>query len=280
MPRINHEDSRPASGRTGAVPPGRAPNLIRWGAVIAGAIVSLAFMVLMTALWFALAYDSNVSIVHDNLNWWVGGTAIAAMFLGGLLAGMLSGVRGAAVGFINGTTVWAIFLIAALVLAVPSGLRLDNVTNTSTAAASLKTQLPGSGLWVTFWALLIGVGAAGLGGILGGAMRRTVKYPVADVQGTYATQDAPPTEDDYAGYPAAPPAPPVGGRNRLGGDEAGLRRTQVIRRDGDDDQELETIVDRPPRSGQVGATPAAEDTQVMDGLMDRDAAAEGRRDGI
>jgi hypothetical protein len=81
--------------------------------VFAGVVVGLALLALLTTLWFALAFNSDVESVRVNLEWYVGITAIASLFIGGLLAGWLSGVRGAGSGLFNGITMWGLILIVA-----------------------------------------------------------------------------------------------------------------------------------------------------------------------
>lgn len=47
-----------------------------------------------------------------NLAWFLGGTAVTALFLAGLLSGFLSGVRGAASGLTSGLTAWGLLFVA------------------------------------------------------------------------------------------------------------------------------------------------------------------------
>jgi len=109
----HHSSSVPATGSP-------SPQRIRWGAVFAGVVVGLALFALLTTLWFALAFDSDVETVRVNLEWYVGITAIASLFIGGLLAGWLSGVRGAGSGLFNGITMWGLILIVALAVGIPA----------------------------------------------------------------------------------------------------------------------------------------------------------------
>ena len=77
----------------------RPAPLLKWGAVFGGLILGLGLLVVLSALWFALAYGSGMDTIRDNLDWFIGGSAIAALFLGALLTGYLSGVRGAGTVF-------------------------------------------------------------------------------------------------------------------------------------------------------------------------------------
>lgn len=177
-----------------------APNLVRWGAVFAGTIISLGFFSLLSALWLAIAYgDADAGgWVSGNLEWFLGGTAVAALFLAGLLSGFLSGVRGAGSGLMNGLTAWGLLFVASVLTVVPGltaitsglGAGLTGGTNALGQAGGVTAE---SAVWTTFWSLLIGAAVAALGGVVGGAMKRDAKVADTDVRG----------EDDDA-YPAAP----------------------------------------------------------------------------
>ncbi|HZD70224.1 MAG TPA: TIGR04086 family membrane protein [Actinomycetes bacterium] len=149
--------------------PWPAPTLIRWGAVFGGGVIGAGFMALLSALWLAIAYQSDVTYFAQTLSWWIGGTAIAALFVAGLLAGWLAGVRGPAAGWLDGLTVWGLTVIAVLSVSVPGALRLFNVT----------VRLTGATLWAGFWSLLIGGVAATIGGVLGGVLPRRTASAMA-----------------------------------------------------------------------------------------------------
>lgn len=172
-----------------------APNLIRWGAVFAGTVISLGVFAMMSALWLAIAYsDTDASgWVSGNLPWFLGATAVGALLLAGVLAGYLSGVRGAGAGLMNGLTAWGLLFVASVLTVVPgltaittnlgAGLR----GGTNTIAGSLGQSGGGvtaeGAVWTTFWSLLIGAAVAALGGVLGGAVKREVKIADTDVRG-------------------------------------------------------------------------------------------------
>ena len=80
------------------VTPAQGPQLVRWGSVFSGTIISIAMFTLLTALWLALSFSSHDSVVYTNLSWWIGGTAIFCMFLAGLIAGVSSGAPAPAPG--------------------------------------------------------------------------------------------------------------------------------------------------------------------------------------
>ena len=149
-----------------------SPQRVRWGAVFAGVVLGLALLALLTTLWFALAYNSGVDSIRDNLEWFVGGTAVAALFVGGLLAGWLSGVRGPGSGFFNGITMWGLILIVAVAVGLPAifnVLNLGRVTSITDEGGLLGTGVDET-LWASFWTILGGFLASGLGGLIGGSV--------------------------------------------------------------------------------------------------------------
>jgi hypothetical protein len=149
-----------------------SPQRVRWGAVFAGVVLGLALLALLTTLWFALAYNSGVDTVRDNLEWFIGATAVGALFIGGLLAGWLSGVRGAGSGFFNGITMWGLILIVAVAVGLPAIfniLNLGRVTSITDEGGLIGTGVDET-LWATFFTILGGFLASGLGGLIGGAV--------------------------------------------------------------------------------------------------------------
>jgi hypothetical protein len=149
------------------------PALIRWSAIFGGAVLGLAFLTLLTALWLALAYASGVDVIRTNLEWYVGGSAVGSLFLAGILTGYVSGVRGAGTGMLNGWALWGLLLIVTVSVGVPSILNLFNLgrvaTEAATGVAALGTD---TALWASFWTLSGGFVAAGLGGAIGGSLSR------------------------------------------------------------------------------------------------------------
>lgn len=146
--------------------------LVQWRAVFGGAVLGLAIMLLLTSFWLALGAGSDVQGIMGNMEWYVAGSAIFAMLLGGYLAGWLSGVRGISAGLVNGLTVWALVLITGLLVGTPAVigvLGLGEVTAVDGIAPGASQAA-----WATFWSLLIGAGAATIGGLLGGMTPRAV----------------------------------------------------------------------------------------------------------
>jgi hypothetical protein len=160
----------------------------------------LALAVVAGSLWVALAFSSHQSLFYNHLAWWLAGTAIGAIFLAALIAGVVSGTRGTVSGLANGLTTWGLIVIGALAAGIP-GLVAFGSTRPVTvngAQVMVTTVRP----WSTFWALLIGLGAAGLGGLMGGAwprrpeMERVVDVTDTAVAGPTTTEPVAATEAD------------------------------------------------------------------------------------
>jgi hypothetical protein len=140
--------------------------------VFAGVVLGMALLALLTTLWFALAFNSNVDTIRLNLEWYVGVTAVVALFIGGLLAGWLSGVRGAGAGLFNGITMWGLILIVALAIGIPAVFNVFNLGRVTAIAdgTTLSSSGVNTALWASFWTILGGFIASGLGGLIGGAI--------------------------------------------------------------------------------------------------------------
>jgi hypothetical protein len=173
-----------------------SPQRIRWGAVFGGGILGIASLVLLTALWFALAYGSGVEAIRENLEWFVGGSAIACLFIAGLLAGWLSGVHGAGSGFFNGVTIWALILLLTISIGVPAVLNVLNLGRVEALDTTGTLLDPGADtvLWATFLAIVGGLVASGLGGAIGGAVARPANAEL--VEGSMTTPLARPERPD------------------------------------------------------------------------------------
>jgi hypothetical protein len=172
------------STRTTTYGLGRGRTLIHWGSVFAGAVWALAITVLLSALWLALGYGSEIAGIRNDIEWFLAGSAMFALLVGGFIAGWTPGVRGWAPGLLNGMTVWGLMLTVSLLLGIPSvlggaaafgGNIIGSVTNagsgagSGTVAANLAAD---TALWAGFWTALIGLVLAALGGALGGASPR------------------------------------------------------------------------------------------------------------
>lgn len=158
--------------------PGAAPSLVSWGAVFAGVILGLSSLLLLSSFWAAIGYGANVSDVASNLAWFVAGSAVFAMLIGGFFAGWLSGIPAAKPGLFNGLAVWGLILIGSIVLGAPGALgavSIDPSFNVNPDAIGSAT------LWAPFLTLLVGAIAAGIGGLIGGKTTRPAAYYAAGV---------------------------------------------------------------------------------------------------
>jgi hypothetical protein len=157
------ETARPLSRhQTGA----RAQDLVRWGPIVAGVVVGLGVFALLDALWFAIAAGGGDGWVTGNLEWFVGGTGIAALLVAGFVAGLMSGARGGGAGTANGVTAWGLLVVLSTLGGIPGALRLSGALDLGLTVRQT--------LWTLFWSLLVGLASAALGGLLGGIVRRPV----------------------------------------------------------------------------------------------------------
>jgi len=163
-------------------------NRVQWGPIIAGSLISLGILVIMAVLGVAIgasAFKPGTDITDWNSKAGVYGTisALVAMFVGGWVAAKSSAVEGDFAGLMNGllagfTTIVALLLLAALgvdnILGFLGG-NLNNITNYAgqvTSGADPNQQAAAfdeikDGAWGTLIALLLGLGTAALGGVLG-----------------------------------------------------------------------------------------------------------------
>ena len=148
--------------------------MIRWSAVFAGTLLGLATLALLTSLWLALARASNVDMIQRNIEWFIGASAVGCLFLAGLLAGYLSGVRGVGTGFLHGATIWGLLLLVTLSVGIPAILNVFSVGQLTNDVQTNQATSPVvyGALWGTFWTILGGFLAAGIGGAIGGALTR------------------------------------------------------------------------------------------------------------
>ena len=163
-------------------------NRVQWGPIIAGSLISLGILVLMAVLGVAIG-SSAFEPGTDLTDWGTGAgiyggiSALVAMFVGGWVAAKSAAVGGSYAGLMNGllagmTTIVALIVMTAFgvdnILGFLGG-NLGNITNYAsevTGEAGATTQASAfdsieDGAWGTLIALLLGLGAAALGGILG-----------------------------------------------------------------------------------------------------------------
>lgn len=160
--------------------PVRPPDLVRWGSVVAGAVIGLAVFALLNALWLAVAAGVGGGWVAGHLAWFLGASAMGSLLLAGIVAGGLSGVRGAAAGMANGVTAWGLLFVLSLTAFIPGTVDLTSRIGSGVADRPVGSGFETAGgaftiesaLWTTFWSLLAGLVLAAIGGLLGSRLRR------------------------------------------------------------------------------------------------------------
>ena len=148
--------------------------VISWGAVFGGAVVGLALFALLSTLWLALAFESGTGVVRENLAWFLGGSALGCLFLGGIITGYLAGIRSAGSGILHGWSLWGLLMIVTIAIGIPSVLNIFGLDRVTTGLGTGNVGNVGNvdALWASFWTILGGFVAAGLGGAIGGAVDR------------------------------------------------------------------------------------------------------------
>jgi hypothetical protein len=169
--------------------PASGPQLVRWGSVFSGTIIAIGVFILLDALWLALSFANHDSVVYNNLSWWIAGTAIFCMFLAGLVAALTSGARGAAAGSLGALTTWGLVAIVVAAVAVPA-FSIGHVPNFVTVSHHVY-KINYLTYWTAFWTVLIGLGAALLGGLIGGSVPRPTDGPYLDLSRATARETAP-----------------------------------------------------------------------------------------
>jgi hypothetical protein len=164
----------------------------------------------LDALWLALSFGSHDSFVYSNLSWWIGGTAIFCMFVAGLIAGVTSGARGAGAGSMGGLTTWALIVLGAGVVALPT-FGIGHIPNTVTVSGHIYS-INYLTYWTTFCSLVVGLCASVLGGMIGGGAQRKVDNQYLDLRRTdTVTTDQPSRMVPVVPAPVVPAAQvPVG----------------------------------------------------------------------
>ena len=156
--------------------------LLRWSAIFGGLLLGLALLLVLSALWLALAYGSHVSSVADNVEWFIGASAVLSLFVAGILTGYLSGVRGAGTGMLHGFTLWALLIVATITVGIPSVLNVFGLRQIADQAIGGPVGTVQAGaLWASFWTIVGGFVAAGLGGMIGGLATRSARREMVAV---------------------------------------------------------------------------------------------------
>lgn len=176
-----------AGAAAAAVPVTR--DLVRWGPVWAGLLISIPIQLVLSALGFAIALSAlNPTAANytqrlaSTMTWWSAISFLIAMFIGGYIAGRMAAVSGVRNGLAQGTLVWALALLAGVIL---SALGAAGVLGTATNLQPLLARgvpLSGpeartlisstsTGMWWFFIGAVVAWIAAAVGGILGASAR-------------------------------------------------------------------------------------------------------------
>lgn len=150
----------------------RLSDIVRWGPVVAGALIGLAVFVLLDTLWLASAASGSGGWVRDNLTGLLVVSAAFALLLTGFVAGNCAGVSGAWAGLANGVTAWGLLLVLAATAVVPRLANPAAALGVGTGAAMPGGLAVVDALWALFWSLLVGLVVAAVGGLIGGSLRR------------------------------------------------------------------------------------------------------------
>ncbi len=170
----------------------------RWGPIWAGLVTALTTFLLLQLLAIGIGL---VGIGPDQGGF---GAIVAAIlgliafFLGGLVAGMTSAVRGAMPGLVNGFLVWAVGIVAILLLSSlglgqifgalgsvvgqvgvlqniqQGGVNAPNI-DPSQIASAVRT-----GAIAAFFGLLLAAVAAAIGGLIGGGPKEPIGHMARD----------------------------------------------------------------------------------------------------
>lgn len=177
-----------AAERAGEVPWTR--DLVRWGPIWAGLLLAIGIQLVLGLIGAAIALSAyNPSAanyaqrVGSFTGIWSAISALIALFVGGYVAGRMAAVLGLRNGIVQGSVVWALALVAGIVL---SGLgaagvlgAMSNVTGALTRGLNVSgpegRTLINSAISATWWtvvgAILAWVAAA-IGGVLGTSAHR------------------------------------------------------------------------------------------------------------
>src|SRR5262249_20323300 len=140
-----------------------------------GTLLGLATLALLSSLWLAPARASNVDMIARHIEGFIGGTAGGGLFLAGVLPGDPSGGPGAGPGVLPRATSSAVLALVTLSVGVPAILNVFSLGQLSRDVQTTTTttdQTVFNALWGTFWTILGGFVAAGIGGAIGGALTR------------------------------------------------------------------------------------------------------------
>ncbi len=165
-------------------------DLVRWGPIWAGLLLALGIQIVLGLVGAAIAlsaYDPNsadyASRVGSFTGIWSAISALVALFVGGYVAGRMAAVMGLRNGLVQGSVVWALALIASIVLSGLGAAGLLGAMNNVTGALARGLNVSGpegralvdsaiSATWWTVVGAILACIAAALVGVLGTAAHR------------------------------------------------------------------------------------------------------------
>ena len=160
------------------------PSYVRWGPVIAGSLFTISIMTLSAALGaLVTSYAGPGPAVASNIGWgrgiWIVVTAIIALGLGGYTCCALAGAHSRANALLHGCAVWALTLpllsvllaIGTWAVQVAAAGNAGGVNNAVMYDFGIGAGVGIGGAWALFLGILLGLGAAAIGGTMGFASR-------------------------------------------------------------------------------------------------------------
>jgi hypothetical protein len=151
------------------------PFRVSWGALFAGAAASVGMLILLYALGLALGMTTASAGIFTGA--WSLVAPIAALFIGGMVAGRSAGATSRLGGALHGMVVWSIAAVASAYLVanvfgglLGSAVAVNQVGQhvASQAAAAVDVEpTQGAAMWIIFGALCLGFLASLCGGAAG-----------------------------------------------------------------------------------------------------------------
>ncbi|WP_165491724.1 hypothetical protein [Egibacter rhizosphaerae] len=139
------------------------PSLLRWNAVLGGAVLGLALFVLLMMLWAGLVVGAGIDDLLAGAGWYIGAAAAASMLAGAYSSGLMAGIGSPVPGLLNGLGVWATMTIVVAIVGPGAAAAFLPAIGDVTIATD------GWMWWAPFIATLLGAIVAALGGMAGAA---------------------------------------------------------------------------------------------------------------
>jgi hypothetical protein len=166
----------------------RAGDLVRWGPVWAGLLLALSIQLVLGSIGLAVVltvFDPTaanfIPRAATTLSIWAAVSGLIALFIGGYVAGRMAAVLGFRNGLVQGSLVWALAVVAGMILGAAGVGGLLSMASISNLMQSLQlggevarraaTMAAGSAWWFVVGAVVAWAAAAS-GGVLGSAAHR------------------------------------------------------------------------------------------------------------